>query len=656
MTEISIAANFANAKYLSDPAYDMGYDASYNNATQLGGTVSGNYHGQTVYTSLSTLVSDLSNTKNPHDQAIVLVGNFHYNMKTLGGVVLNGDKAVTIMSVDEDCNQEPDYGWYSYMNTSRPVVPPLRFDFVPNIPIGMSSHVTGSTTYPGVSIWKVKGWFELTETCVSIMHQCEIESNNFANEDGKGNNRWIANSGYFTQIVRSYSNPCTKLSYIQIGGNAYVKELYPGNHSTKTHVNTTVPIVVTGGEIEECCMTGYHVGGKLKGNEIRFWCAGGKIHKFLGAYMEKPVNANGEEKNVDMIAKIDHARIWKFFGGGTTSAATITGNINVNINNSFVDFYCGGPEFGDMVTGTNGKTVTTNATGTTFRKYYGAGYGGTSLTNVYINENSGLAINGLGTNGGKTVFSQAFTFYTDRRLKTDNSYGIGTAYKFEYIINSTGDKVVPRWYIGRARFSLATTGNVVNNLTNCIFEGDFYGAGCQGKVDGTVTSTLNGCTVKGSVFGGGYKATNNAVNVYPTDQPTYSYYHCEKGLFSGFGTVEPEIWEWKQGSSANETYDDTKDELYTQSSIKMTDLGNVEKAITLTLSGTTKVGYDTNGNRVVGVDGKPTGGDVFGGGNESKSLSNTTVTLQDDVQIGGNVYGGGNKADVNGSTTVNIQE
>ena len=648
VSSITIEANFAKAYYLSDEYYDYGYKTDYSSAKGLGGKVPTSYHGCRVYTNLSTLVTDLASSTYPHEQAIVLVGNYHYNMKTLGGSILDGSKAVTIMSVDEDCNQEPDYGWYSYMNTSRPVVPPLRFDFVPNIPIGMSSHVTGSTAYPGVSIWKVKGWFELTETCVSIMHQCEIESKNFGSEDGKGNNRWIANSGYFTQIVRSKDGACTKLSYIQIGGNAYVKELYPGNHSTSTYTNKAVPIVVTGGEIEECCMTGYHVGGKLEGNNIYFWCAGGKIHKFLGAYMETPVQASGQTGGVNMTAKIDHARIWRFFGGGTTTAATITGNIDVTISNSFVDFYCGGPEFGDMVTGGNGKTVTTSATGTTFRQFYGAGFGGTSLTNVFINENSGLAINGLSTNNGNTVFPQAFSFYTDRRLVTDNAYGIGTAYKFEYIINSTGDKVVPRWYIGRARFSLATTGNVINNLTNCIIEGDFYGAGCQGKVNGIVTSTLTNCEVRGSAFGGGYKAANNAVKVYPTTQPSYSVYNCEKGLFTEFGTIEPETWSWKQGNNANETYDDQKNELYTQNSITLTDLGNVTGAISLTIDGG-YVGGTSEGQ-------SSAGGNVYGGGNESKSLDSTTVTLKGDAVIYGDVFGGGNKAEVQGSATVNIED
>ncbi|MBQ9357721.1 MAG: hypothetical protein IJT98_10610, partial [Prevotella sp.] len=48
--------------------------------------------------------------------------------------------------------------------------------------------------------------------------------------------------------------------------------------------------------------------------------------------------------------------------------------------------------------------------------------------------------------------------------------------------------------------------------------------------------------------------------------------------------------------------------------------------------------------------------DVYGGGNESKSLNNASVIIEGSATIGGNVFGGGNKADVSGSTTVNIQE
>lgn len=616
VTAITIEANFANAFYLSDATYDIGYSSTFTEPVGLGGNVPTLYHGQPVYTNIATLIAKLSEADNPHEQAIVLVGNYHFT--NTSAFANAAEKGITIMSVDEDNNQEPDYGWYSYNNVARPVIPSMRFDFVPNIPMGMSSHVTGSAYYPGVSIWKTRGWFELTETSLSIMSQCEIDSYNFtASDNGKGNNRWIANSGYFVQIVRSFQGACTKLSYIQIGGNAYVEELYPGNHSEKQFTNSMVPINVTGGEIEECYLTGYRVNGKSSGTDLYFWCAGGRIHKFLGAYMETPsVGAN-------MTAQIDHARIYRFFGGGTSSSARITGNIDVTINNSKVDFYCGGPEFGDMA---QGKTVTTHATNTEFGEYYGAGFGGTSVTNVYNGED-----NNVGLSEAETVFPLEFSRYTDKRLTINENYGIASSYKFEYIIHSTGQKAVARFYVGYAQFSLATTGSVTNILNNCQVTGSFYGAGCQGKVDGDATSTLTNCSIAGDAFGGGYKAESNEVNVYTTRQPVYSKYIRDMGLFTDFGTVEPEIYTWEQGTSVYA--DEAQKKLYTD--VVMSDLGNV----------TGKISIHINGGSVR---------NVFGGGNESKSLSTTDVTLSGNVTVTNNVYGGGNLANVNGSTNISM--
>ena len=346
-------------------------------------------------------------------------------------------------------------------------------------------------------------------------------------------------------------------------------------------------------------------------------------------------------------------------------AARIKGDIDITINNSQVDFYCGGPEFGDMYTG---KTVTTHAIGTTFGEYYGAGFGGTSIT--YNKETDAKDYT---FPGDVSPFPLDFSSNYKRLVKKAN-YGIGTCYKFEYIYHSSGSKGVARFHTGYAQFSLATTGNVTNALNNCIIKklpgtnslvtkatsGEFYGAGCLGKVSGTVTSTLTNCTVERNAFGGGYKAESNEVEVYTDEQPTYSAYNKVTGIFSDFGEFPtPETYTWAQGDATHDGVAGTGNDagkLFTSKDINMTELGNVTGDITLTLSGTTKVGYDTNGSRIVGVDGKPTGGDVFGGGNESKSLGNTTVTLQDDVQIGGNVFGGGNKAPVSGSATVNIQE
>jgi hypothetical protein len=170
VTAISIKAHFARAYYLSDPYSDVGYKADYSEGTNLGWQVPTTYHGKTVYTSLSTLVGQLIKASNPNDQAIVLVGNYHYRV---GSVDLDKVKAVTIMSCDEDNNQEPDYAWYMGNTFGRMELPPIRFD-VPNIEIGMAARVNGSSGYPGVGIWHVHGWFELTENSLNNSSQFEI--------------------------------------------------------------------------------------------------------------------------------------------------------------------------------------------------------------------------------------------------------------------------------------------------------------------------------------------------------------------------------------------------------------------------------------------------------------------------------------------------
>ena len=546
------------------------------------------------------------------------------------------------MSIDADNNQEPDYAIYSNNTMNRPAIPPTRYDFVAFIPMGMSSHVTGAKFYPNTPIWKPRGWFEITETGLMFANQFEIESNNF-NDQNSINNRCIINGGYFTQMVRGKDADCEKLSYYQIGGKAYIKEFYPGSHSASVRKAKLVPVNVTGGEIEQCFMTGYgkdkdtNVPGVAYGPDIYFWCAGGRIHKFLGAYMEPPVESSSNAYNnpgtVNMTAEIDHARIYRFFGGGTTSNARITGNIRVTIDNSFVDFYCGGPEFGDMVTGENGKTVETTANNTTFREYYGAGYGGTATT--YTNDeddNQGLV-------DGYTYPSRFFTnHYGTSRLTYKPNYGIGNCYKYEFIMHSRGHQSVARFYTGYAMFSLAKTGSVTNILTDCTVLESFYGGGCQGTVDGTVTSTLTGCTIHHSAFGGGFKATSNEVKVYTTTYPNpLSSYNAPIGIFSDFGPIPaPETFKWQQGTeSQHNTANENAKKLYTGTDVLMDDLGNVTGDIKITLKGNTTVG-----------------GNVFGGGNESKSLSNTLVEILEHTKVLGNIYGGGNMGEVDGNTKV----
>ena len=666
VTGIEITANFATAYYLSDESYDISYSgdktgsnvSGYKGRTALGGSTPSLYHGQPVYNTLASALVAMSASGSTHSQAVVLVGNYHQDDENISS---HKSKGLTIMSIDADNNQEPDFAWYSNNTQDRPVIPPTRFDFIAMIPVGMSSRINNTTFYPGIPIWKPCGWFEMTETSLTRMDQFELNSNNFNDITDTRNYRCIINGGYFTQMVRSRKAACNKVKYYQIGGNAYVKEFYPGSHSADSYATTLCPINVTGGEIEQCFMTGYGEGGTAIGGNIYFWCAGGKIDKFLGAYMEKPRQTTSADGNVNMTAKIDHAKIGRFFGGGTSPKAQITGNIDITINNSTVDFYCGGPEFGDM---SNGKTVTTHATGTTFGEYYGAGFGGTAITYTNDEDNNGQ---GLGNSSTPTVTypSNFFTnHYVAERLKNTNN-GIGSCYKFEFIFNSRGAGSVARFYTGYAKFSLATTGSVTNVLNGCTMLGDFYGAGCQGKVSGTVTSTLTGCTVHGSAFGGGYKAENNIVDVYPkTVVPEMSVYTRETGLFSDFGTVAPVQFKWKQnenghaaGTSVDADSEGKGGTLYTD--VTLSDLGNVTGEITLTIDGGyvggTSEGMTPATAATATTEAIPEGGNVYGGGNESKSLNNTIVTLKGDAHIYGNVFGGGNKGIVSGGTEVNIE-
>lgn len=696
VTGIEITANFATAYYLRDEGYEIAYEkdgvsappnssgpSGYTTRTALAGNTPTTYHGRPVYNTLAAALDAMDNKSTTHDQAIVLVGNYHLDDFNLT-VSNRCKKGYTFMSIDADNNQEPDYAIYSNNTMNRPAIPPTRYDFVAFIPMGMSSHVTGALFYPNTPIWKPRGWFEITETGLMFANQFEIESNNF-NDQNSINNRCIINGGYFTQMVRGKDAGCERLSYYQIGGKAYIKEFYPGSHSASVTKAKLVPVNVTGGEIEQCFMTGYgknkttNVPGIAYGPDIYFWCAGGRIHKFLGAYMEPPVESSSNAYNnpgtVNMTAKIDHARIYRFFGGGTTSNARITGNIKVTIDNSFVDFYCGGPEFGDMVTGENGKTVETTANNTTFREYYGAGYGGTAITYTNDEDDTKALSNG---------YTYPLGFFTSHygasRLQYKPGYGIGNCYKYEFIMHSRGHQSVARFYTGYAMFSLAKTGNVTNTLTNCTVLGSFYGGGCQGTVDGTVTSTLTGCTIHESAFGGGFKAESNEVKVYTTTYPNpRSSYIAPIGIFSDFGPIPPpETYTWEQGyETTQNTVSGTT--LYTSEDITMSNLGNVNGAITITLDGHTVVRENVfgggneskslndatviiKGNSVIGTEGEASTGNVYGGGNKasvgvvtSGTPGNTTVKLQEGARVLGNVYGGGNEGPVGGDSKVIIQ-
>lgn len=579
VTAITVNAHFAKAYYLSDP----NYDCAAGGANAHGGTRPTTYRGKTVYTTAAAAWGAMQAKTLPHDQALVLVGNYHYTTNSS-----NNDKGCTVISVDEDCDQQPDYGWYMAMGTVRQSWMPVRWDFVPIIGSGLIQ--IASDMLPSLSIPRARGWFEISETALCRTYEFEVNDGSMTAEDNrKGNNAYIIKGGWFQQLVRCFDQATNnRMSYFHIGGNAYIKEFFPGNHSS-THLTYNIrPVNVTGGDIESCFMTGQNPGSTIIGidNNVRFYCSGGNIGKYLSVYMEQPV--------VNATMKVDHARIGRFFGGGTTPNAQLSGNIDITMNYSNVDFFCGGPEFGDM---TAEKTVTVNTTGSTFGEFYGAGFGGTALTRHRYREV-------IDNNASMSSIDN----YSSIRLQYDTAKGgVGVSYEMESLLNGSGVKLF-RFYDNYAALSMAQTGSVTTNATNCLFKENFFGGGCQGKVDGSITSVLNNCYVTGSVYGGGYKASATEINVYPTTGGTYPEFNTTYKAFSTYGTYPtPEVYTWVSGTDG--TVDTSAQTIAT--SVDMTQMGTVTGNTSLTIKGPDSV----------------VTGDVFGGGAESKVLGNSTVVI-----------------------------
>ena len=350
--------------------------------------------------------------------------------------------------------------------------------------------------------------------------------------------------------------------------------------------------------------------------------------------------------NGDVTFKINHAVIHEFYGGGIMTGHEVTGKIDVTVDNSLVNKYCGGPKFGDM---TSGKTVTTSATGTTFGVYYGAGNGGTNYVQYDRTDNTSYNNNGYNWAGNGANAGHIDSYSPGAYQNT--AIGYMADYDMELINVSTGsfyDCAVNRTYFYAAQYAATNTGEVTNTLIDCTVKTNFYGAGNLGGVNGNVTSTLTDTKVRGSVFGGGFSASNPKVKIYNKDKnvPVIDLYTGSispqwGGTYTEYTwihTVPPGV---TQPTTANPTVIiGGKNYFYTED--LLIDLGMVAGDVTLTLDGNTIVGTEGDGNT----------GNVFGGGEQSKVNGNTLVKIFGGTKVLGNVYGGGNMGEVGGNTKV----
>ena len=701
VTTITIKAHWGKAVYLCNNNYrlDMVNYAShdfYNAGTLSFGATSGILplwpSTNTLKTSLDDAIDGLSvnPTGSVYDQAIVLVGNYQNNNiqggdKNTSKLILNGNeydtnaKPFTIMSADFDFDNEPDFCFQVGMyNGGRPNIHPIRFDFlmVPDITMAIRKHETNNTlNYLGMRIICPQGHFEVTETSYMYITQFEYDKRGTTTHN-KHEAPLILNGGEFMQIVSTENQDNTRVdrtSYFLMGGNLFMKAFTPGTHGNRTTKTRHCAVNAIGGEFEEFYLSGMFRSDVYNDTDNpHAYLDGGKFGIVAGAGMES-VGAQNEANGGDVTFKINHSWIREFYGGGINASKPVTGNIEVTIDNSIVHKYCGGPKLGNM---SNTKTIKTYATGTTFDEFYGGGNGGTNLLrDRQYDAGAGIA---APTQNNHSHWDTTAKFTAFTPFSYTNGKGYQAEYEFEMLPRTSGNaNVITRSYYYWASFSKTIVAPVTNTITDCTFNGNFYGGGNLGAVDSptsstdpAISSTLSGHTVvHGSVFGAGFSASATSFKVH--DKSTVVYPYRDNSGFIHDGSLDYEkisveplvykeyIWihdipaEWGKTATTDSPTFEYEGKWYAYTSESLTGLGTATGNVKLTIKDDTIIeGKVFNDDGTVNPD--EIGG-VYGGGDESAVDGDVTVILQGNAEVYGNVFGGGNHGAVTGNTTVNIE-
>ena len=703
LDRVSVTAN-KNYGYAFSPAGTLPTQITYNDGTEK--TID-------IYDNFNTVMTEVkkNQTCTVYDQAVVLVGNFPLHAQNDCSLANDGQGGFTIMSADFDMDNEPDFcfplQWRS--NYDRRAIMPARFDFLPIPELGLTMR-HNKYAY-AIGIFVPTGHFEITETSYMHTTQFEYMSPNGSPEKVNYNHQQplILNGGQFEQIV-CHGNKNNKPSIgntrnIILGGHLWMLRFTPGSHSGQYAYTRHCAVSVMGGDFPEFYLTGLYWIGVTTTNAYddnpHCYTNGGHFGIMAGAGMEAVKNS--------VYFEIDHSVIDEFYGGGINSNNSVGGDIHVTINNSIVnEIYCGGPKVGTC------GTVTTNATGTIFNKYFGGGNGGTNLYREGIaDETPGDMPSASIWDGSPYKFGNFKPISGSSDAATYNpKKGYHAEFEFEVFNQSNGinASAVARTYRHWAQFGLTETGNVSSTLDNCTVKQNFYGGGNLATVNGTVTSTLKGTTqVKGNAYGAGFSASVPSFAVH--DRSTVSYPTrdasgvCHNGSLKHLTDTDPDdesektryyTWCYKNPTtgvvtpagvtipSSVSVTDNTDDKDYTSTKpvfqdngkwycltkVSLEGLGVVTGDVTLNIEGKAVVEgmvtqVDENGEVVTDAQGKPVivqSGGVYGGGDASGVVGNTTVVINAPEQQTSkgydyntyNVFGGGNKAQVDGDSEVNI--
>lgn len=610
VSEITIRAHWANAVYLKDinSRYDNVYtgDGTYT-AFTAPGTIPNHGNGTTTYTSWNDAANSGSFTGSTvYDNVIVLISNFRATSS------VNRGKSYSIMSIDLDHDNEPDYMLTQEFN-DRQNVDPIRFDFLFQVGAGMAQKRNNSTNYNSIGIYHPTGHFEVTETSCAQFTEFEYNQNRGTTAP------LILMNSMVDQIVSAHNAAVTTTNYIILGGHLWMKAYTPGCHADGNYNTTFAPVSVLGGDYDAFYLTGMYDANRTNTVTGRVYTNGGRMKTYASSYQE--------QLNGDVFAKFDHSVVWEFYGGGVNASRPVKGNINVVINHSMVSQYVGGPKFGYVQ---SGKKVETKATGTVFGYYYGASYGGTSLRKPKTNDATGATY----------AYDWVNNNFNTVRLGKSTNNELLTGYEIEFFSYAGGRTPERRLYQEWASLSLSTTLKTRSVLDSCYVKHDYFGGGRLGKVqtgnNDTLVSIINNSLIDGNAYGGGFSASIPTLEVMKAavqaDMPTYN---GNTGIYSDIKYPETESYTWTNETLNNYVSQSRK---LLQTAENLNDLGKVA------------------GNTFIQVENTHVKGHVFGGGFGSEVTGNTEVVILGSSVIEKNVYGGGNAAEVGGDTRVVIGE
>ena len=185
VSEITIEAYWGKAIYVRNNGgyYDRVNVTSGNTGAAFAptGTRDNNVNGATIQTTSikeTLTAANIDEKKTVYDYALVLVGNVQESVGKSDVVHKTQDtRGFTIMSVDLDFDEEPDYclEWQLGKEMTRQVIAPIRFDFLPVVELGIAGKLHNSKDFYSLGCYRSKGHFEVTETAFIRFGQFEFE-------------------------------------------------------------------------------------------------------------------------------------------------------------------------------------------------------------------------------------------------------------------------------------------------------------------------------------------------------------------------------------------------------------------------------------------------------------------------------------------------